>query len=231
MIMLNKLSQDWQGNPVLTQPKFFGLSQRMGMRKSSLGTHASLEEELHFQEENVAEADKVNPNGESEIPISLGTPTVTKRWGDPSRVNCFTSLTPKLIIVHMSHHNWEHIESLQTHVLVSNLINQAKVSQGDLNRRLNYHLSNEGTDYDSLRGRQIGCQCHNQGSESVVVVGVTIHQGDGSTEHRAKGLRPNVSIHSISEGNTPSIAETVINVIEKMRRLLEQEIGLERCMH
>ncbi len=201
------------------------------MRKSSLGTHASLEEELHFQEENVAEADKVNPDGESEIPISLGPPTVTKRWGDPSRVDCFTSLTPKLITVHMSHQNGESIESLQTHGLVSDLINQAKVSEGDLNRRINCHLSNEGTDYGFLRGRQIGCQCHKQGSESVVVVGVTTHQGDGSTEHRAKGLRPNVSIHSISEGYTPSITKTVINVIEKMRHLLGQEIGLERCMH
>ncbi len=230
--MLNKFSQDWQGNPVLTQPKFFGLSQRMGMRKSSLGTHASLEEELHFQEENVAEADKVNPYGESETPIFWEPPTVTKRWGDPSRMDCFTSLAPELIIGHMSHQHWEYIESLQTHGLISNLINQAKVSEGDLNRRINCHLSNEGTDYDSpYLGRQIGCQCHNQGSESVVVVGVTTHQGDGSTAYRAKGLRPNVSLHSMSDGYTPSIMKTMINVVEEMKHLSEQEIGSERWMH
>jgi hypothetical protein len=39
------------------------------MRTSLLGKHANLEAELYCQDENVAEADKVNPYGESEIPI------------------------------------------------------------------------------------------------------------------------------------------------------------------
>jgi hypothetical protein len=86
---------------------------------------------------------------------------------------------------------WESMESLQFHGLVSSLAAQVKVSEGDLSQRINCYLSNEGTGYDSfIWGRQTGCQCHNQGSESVVVVGVTTHQGDGSAVHRAKGLRP-----------------------------------------
>jgi hypothetical protein len=181
----------------------------MGMRTSSLGKHASLEGELYSQEENVAEADKVNPYGESEIPIFSNLPTIAKRWGDWLEMEINPSLAPQLGEKTTSHQIRESKKSLQFRGLISNLADQGKVSKGNLSRWLNCYLSNEGTGYDSLIwGRQTGCQCHNQGSESVVVVGVTTHQGDGSTVHRAKGLRPD-SFITHRYGGTDSLGMEV----------------------
>jgi hypothetical protein len=160
-----------------------------GHEKSLLGKHASLEGKLYSQEENVAEADKVNMVCESEIPICIRPPTIAKRWGDLLRRNLFYSSAPQLTPIFVSRQIWESMESLQFHGLVSSLVIQVKISKGDLSQRINCCLSNEGTDYDSLQGRWTGHQCHNQDSESVVVVGVTTHQGDGRADHRAKGLR------------------------------------------
>ena len=97
MTMLDKSSQSWQGNFVLTQPKSFTLSERMGMRTSLLEKHASLEGELYSQDENVAEADKVNlnkRNGESETPIFREPPTIAKRWGDLQEICAVFSSCP-----------------------------------------------------------------------------------------------------------------------------------------
>jgi len=174
-----------------------------GHEKSLLGKHASLEGELHSQEENVAEADKVNPYGESEIPICINSPTVAKRGGDLLRRNLFYSSAPQLIPVFMSRQIWESMKSLQFHGLVSSLAVQVKVSEGNLSQWINCYLSNEGTGYDFLRGRRTGGQCHNQGSESVVVVGVTTHQEDGSTVHRAKGLSRKRFLETPPGGLTP----------------------------
>jgi hypothetical protein len=115
------------------------------------------------------------------------------------------------------------MRSLQSHGLVSSLVTQVKVSEGDLSQWINCHLSNEGTECNShKRGRRTGGQCYRRGSESVVVVGVTTHQGDGSTVHRAKGLRSESFItHSYREvnplmqgGNT-----SLLNVAETMKHL------------
>jgi hypothetical protein len=189
------------------------------MRTSSLGKHASLEGKLYSQEENVAETDRVNPYDESEIPIFMTPPTIAKRWGDLLRRTCVYSLAPQLTLTSVSRQLWESMKSLQFHGLVSSSAIRVKVSEGDLSRWINCYLSNEGTGCNSLCGRRTGRQCCNQGSESVVVVGVhvrrigrtwtplplwrrhpyapirrirgvTTYQGDGSTVHRAKGLRP-----------------------------------------
>lgn len=176
--------------------------------KSLLGTHTSLEEELYLQDENVAEADKVNPYGKSEIPIFKLPPKIAKRWGDLLRRGVYYSLTPQLIFLSMSHQIWESVRSLQSGGLVSSLADQVKVSEGDLSRWINCYLSNEGTGYDSLRGRRTGRQCHNQGSEFVVVVGVTTHQGDGCADHRAKGFRPDSFItHGYREASPLGMEE------------------------
>lgn len=78
---------------------------------------------------------------------------------------------------------------LTTFGLVPSVARHVKGSEENLNQRINYYASNAGTDGDSLRGRWADHQCHNRGSEVIVVVEVTLHQGDGSTEHRAKDLR------------------------------------------
>jgi hypothetical protein len=78
---------------------------------------------------------------------------------------------------------------LTTFGLVPSVVRHVKGSEEDLNQRINYYASNAGTDGDSLQGRWADHQCHNRGSEVIVVVEVTLHQGDGNTEHRAKGLR------------------------------------------
>jgi hypothetical protein len=164
---------------------------KSGHEKSLLGTHASLEGELYSQDENVAETDKVNPHGEPEIPTCIQPPTIARRWRDLLRIKFYFSLAPQLGSPSTSRQIREFMKSLQFHGLASSLANQVKVSEGNLSQWINCYLSNEGTGYDSpeIRGRWTGRQCHNQGSESVVVVGVTTHQGDGCADHRAKGLR------------------------------------------
>jgi hypothetical protein len=157
--------------------------------KSLLGKHASLEGELYSQDENVAEADKVNPYGESKIPTYIAPPTIARRWGDLLENITLSSLAPQLGYDFTSRQIREYMKSLQSRVLVSSPAVRVKVSEGNLSRWTNCYLSNEGTDYDSLRDRWTGHQCHNWGSESVVVVGVTPHQGDGCADYRAKGLR------------------------------------------
>jgi hypothetical protein len=219
--MLSKLSQDRQGDPVLTQPKSFDLSRKMGMRTSLLRKHASLEGELHSQDENVAEADRVNRVGESEIPISICPPTVAKRGGDLLEVACVLSPVPQLVIGSTSRQIWESMMPLHARGLVSSLVIQVKVSEGDLSQWINCHLSNGGTDCGSrIKDRWIGRQCHSQGSESIVVGGVTSIQGEGSAVHRAKGLRSDSSITHRCRGKY-----SLINAPETMEHLLSRLLG------
>jgi hypothetical protein len=78
--------------------------------KSLLGKHASLEGKLYFQEENVTEADKVNPHGESEIPICTNPPTIAKRWGDLLWRDLFYSSAPQLTPIFVSRRMWESVK-------------------------------------------------------------------------------------------------------------------------
>jgi len=72
---------------------------------------------------------------------------------------------------------------------VSSVVRHVKGSKGHLSQRVNCYASNAGTECDSLRGRLVDSQCHTQGSEVVVVGGVTTTQGDGKAVHRAKDFR------------------------------------------
>lgn len=115
--------------------------------KSLLGTHASLEGELYSQEENAAEADKVNPYVESEIPtFSYPPATIAKRWRGLLKRGGIYSSTPQPVFPGAGRQLRESMKSLQPHGLVSSLAVQAKVSEGDLSQWINCYLSNEGTD-------------------------------------------------------------------------------------
>jgi hypothetical protein len=80
-----------------------------GHEKSLLGTHVSLDGELYSQDENVAENDKVNPYGESEMPSFMQPPAIAKRWGDLRGELVLHLPGPQLELSHVSLQIWESI--------------------------------------------------------------------------------------------------------------------------
>jgi hypothetical protein len=60
-----------------------------------------------------------------------------------------------------------------------NLVRQAKGSKGHLRPHKTCDMSNAGTGASPSNGRSADDQCWYRGSEAVVAVGVTVHQGCG----------------------------------------------------
>ena len=130
---------------------------------------ASLEGELHSQEENVAEADMVRRlMSNLRTPINMDIPTVANEvW---RRAENEISLTPCPttrgfcceMIMGLN-------GSAQSDGLVSNVVRHVKGSERHLSQRINCYASNAGTGCDSLWGRLADSQSRSRGRRVVVV--------------------------------------------------------------
>ena len=167
------------------------------MRTSLEGKQASLEMELHHQDENVAEADMVrrlmsNKRDEAthlpRTPIIIWSPTVVNEVERQAGFEDVSTPCPATRSVACESSVTGFIRSLQPDELVSSVVRHVKGSEGHLSQRINCYASNAGTDYDSLRGRLADSQCHSQGSEVVVVGGVTTTQGERERRSQGEGL-------------------------------------------
>ena len=151
------------------------------------GTPASLEDELYIQDENVAEAEMVRRSRSNpRTPLTMNIPTIANEvW---RRVGSECDYIPypatRIFLCELS----GAMKSLQFHRLVSSVVHHVKGSEGHLSQRINCYASNAGTGYDSLRDRLADSQCRSQGSEVVVVGGVTTTQGEWESRSQGEGL-------------------------------------------
>jgi len=158
------------------------------MRSSSWGKRASLAGELHSQEENVTEADMVrHVLSKLKTPITIGSPTVANEVMRRAGFDVAVTPRPATCISACKSSVTGAAWSLQSHSLVSSVVRHVKGSESHLSQRINCDVSNAGTDDRSLRGRLADRQCGHQGSETVVVVRVTPHQGDSERLSQGKG--------------------------------------------
>lgn len=158
------------------------------MRTSSEGKQANLESELHTQDENVAEADKVKRLMLNlRTPINMSIPTVANEvWRRAGFDERYTPC-PATRICGFESSVTGAMKSMQHHRLVSSVVRHVKGSEGHLNRRINCYASNAGTGSDSLWGRLADSQYHSRDSETVVVGGVTSTQGERESRSQGEG--------------------------------------------
>lgn len=119
------------------------------MRTSSEGKQASLETELHRQDENVAETDKVrlimsNPR----TPITMSPPTVANEAERRAESEDSVTLCPATLNDDSESSVTGAAKSLQIEQLVSSVVRHVKGSKGHLTQWRNCYASNAGTDCD-----------------------------------------------------------------------------------
>ena len=142
------------------------------MRTSLEGKQASLEMELHRQDENVAEADMVRREmSNPRTPIIIYTPTIANEvWRRAGFDDDFTPC-PATRCVCCESTATGFIRSLQSDELVSSVVRHVKGSERHLSRRINCYVSNAGTDDNSYKGRLADSQCGHRGRRVVVLSG------------------------------------------------------------
>jgi hypothetical protein len=159
-----------------------------GHEKSLWRKQASLEAESHCQDENVAEADMVRRSMSNlRTPINMWPPTVTNEAVRRARINDLFTPCPATRGGSYELSDTGFIGSLQSDELVSSVGHHVKGFERHLSQRINCNASNVGTDCDSLRGRLVDNQCHDQDSETVVVGGVTATQGERESRSQGEG--------------------------------------------
>ena len=194
-----KSSHGWQSIRVLTRTNRIRLPRYEGMRMSWPGKQTRLEGESSSQDEYVAETDRARRLlSNLRHPITIDTPTMIKRCGNEIGViMVFYSYPATRRHFYGSSDTGDWLDFASNNLVPSVLGTMGKPahvkeSEGGLRQWLNCHLSNAGTGSDFRKDRWVDHQCQSRGSVAVVVGGVTTTQGDGSTDHRAKGHRFNL---------------------------------------
>jgi hypothetical protein len=157
------------------------------MRSSLEGKQASLETELHRQDENVAEADMVRRlMSNLRTPITIDTPTVANEVWRRARFDGFFTPCPATRRFGFESSVTGLIRSLQSDELVSSVVRHVKGSEGHLSQRINCYASNAGTGCCSLRGRLADSQYRSRGRGAVVL-------RDGERPLHGEGPQPRKS--------------------------------------